>query len=155
MCWVHSRVCGKHVFRKLQVVLCAGPLPRVRETRIRIHFLNVILGTTPAYAGSTCLSFFLLATPAAPPPACAGNAAPVSAAIPFSRNHPRACGKRNNDITRRDILRDPPPRVREISVVVGASPATVGATPACAGNAPHPASQGSDSRNHPRACGKH
>ena len=88
----HPRVCGNHCNRVSAYAFTSGSPPRVREPRRHVECNAVILGITPACAGTTVL---------------------IALRIEILEDHPRVCG--NHTSTRPTISagRGSPPRVRE------------------------------------------
>ena len=88
-------------------------------------------------------------------PAPAGNTGLPLVFAGVFEDHPRACGK-HLQLTRQPPTRSgSPPRLRETPFLKLMSGLKIGITPAPAGNTLVVHLVGTQSRDHPRACGKH
>ena len=90
--WDHPRVCGNHRFNKSSANSCRGSPPRVREPLFRLSMPYLLMGITPACAGTTLLALFNLIV---------------------MRDHPRVCGNHATAATTTNVVEGSPPRVRE------------------------------------------
>ncbi|KXG91403.1 hypothetical protein HMPREF3232_00001 [Fannyhessea vaginae] len=88
----HPRVCGKNSSLVKYTVAALGSPPRVREKRISAEAIISRTRITPACAGKTITLIYHML---------------------ISRDHPRVCGKNDDDYLEEIEEQGSPPRVRE------------------------------------------
>ena len=129
----HPRVCGKNVVSTAGGNDGTGSPPRVREKPFSFTFLLFYRRITPACAGKTPVKFYRQC---------------------IDRDHPRVCGKNDQN----DLIVSPrvgsPPRVREKHRMFHVDCLGQRITPACAGKTWSLPSCLSAIQDHPRVCGK-
>ncbi len=89
----HPRVCGKYISKKLLIEKLGGSPPRMREVLFSISCLSLIIRITPAYAGSTLFLKYCLHS---------------------QQDHPRVCGKYEENRRAPSEAGGSPPRMREV-----------------------------------------
>ena len=87
----HPRVCGEDACASVLRLKPCGPPPRMRGRHLACGGENIALGTTPAHAGKTSLSY---------KPGCG------------KPDHPRACGEDATMFATTPCPAGPPPRMR-------------------------------------------
>ena len=126
-------MCGKNATRTQSISLTLGSPPRVREKPFSFTFLLFYRRITPACAGKTPVKFYRQC---------------------IDRDHPRVCGKNDQN----DLIVSPrvgsPPRVREKHRMFHVDCLGQRITPACAGKTWSLPSCLSAIQDHPRVCGK-
>ena len=129
----HPRVCGEKGYIRCRSCFELGSPPRVRGKVVPICVTPQAVGITPA---------------------CAGKSALCASGGDRSRDHPRVCGEKENELREFAAQIGSPPRVRGKDV--GAVEALLhgGITPACAGKRAKRISRIQWRRDHPRVCGE-
>ena len=129
----HPRACGEKIFKPRTQPFGKGSPPRVRGKEEENLEDAIAVGITPARAGKS-----------------AGTARRGVAA----RDHPRACGEKENSPSSAQPEGGPPPRVRgKVDLVVYLGNLH-GITPARAGKSCSATALCLLHRDHPRACGE-
>ena len=131
--WDHPRLRGEQPAAEKLFRWLRGSPPLARGTVVRVHFLRIIAGITPA---------------------CAGNSATVSVQPHFGQDHPRLRGEQLTRAGR--VVREmgSPPLARGTARRYAHGVLLPGITPACAGNrVPTCAHQIGDG-DHPRLRGE-
>ena len=129
----HPRVCGEKTTKSRNASGARGSPPRVRGKVIVLPPVLFCIGITPA---------------------CAGKRISASARRICSRDHPRVCGEKPNDVPRKPLMLGSPPRVRGKVDKLHGRRIGRGITPACAGKRRLQRSRTRYSRDHPRVCGE-
>ena len=111
----HPRVCGKDIEKEEEYCNIGGSPPRMRERRGQGYATPANARITPAYAGKTHTA------------RCRDEGV---------RDHPRVCGKDDDDWVLHSWARGSPPRMRERHMSVTVDGANRGITPAYAGKTP-------------------
>ena len=111
-CWDHPRMCGENINSLELTTLYTGSPPHVRGKLCSEHINCYTVGITPACAGKTVCSFFILV--------CGGD-------------HPRMCGENNYFPLQFRAEQGSPPHVRGKHVKYNKHFCMIGITPACAG----------------------
>ena len=87
-------------------------------------------------------------------PACAGRSRRCTKALPVREDHPRVCGEKLPESTRRTAEEGSPPRVRGEGKGRSRQPLPRGITPACAGRRRYIICPIGILEDHPRVCGE-
>ena len=87
-------------------------------------------------------------------PACAGKRPCGSSSHRLCRDHPRACGEKEDPTVSHNLDWGSPPRMRGKAVPVAAVAVAAGIIPACAGKRDKTAIFEEWCRDHPRVCGE-
>ena len=130
---VHPRVCGERQCLRRRLRPGRGSSPRVR-------------GTGRSVASGVQFMRFI--------PACAGNGVELRILLGIRSVHPRVCGERFNEGTRRYDQGGSSPRVRGTARRLRAVLVRPRFIPACAGNGVPPRSRETRPAVHPRVCGE-
>ena len=135
VCYVgdHPRACGEKLMHPDLAEELPGSPPRVRGKEQGGGREESEKGITPARAGKSPIS---------------QNARGVS------RDHPRACGEKVDEVLINESLLGSPPRVRGKGFRKNVENMPTGITPARAGKSTDLRKHISCSRDHPRACGE-
>ncbi len=129
----HPRACGEQLFLPLTYQGPAGSSPRVRGAGSALNLTENRLGIIPARAGSS-----LRAT----------------TAIPWRRDHPRACGEQPPCKSSSSQAPGSSPRVRGAGTSTNGGHVLAGIIPARAGSSCLCRRHHTRRRDHPRACGE-
>ena len=129
----HPRVCGEKLIRKFLFPSVEGSPPRVRGEVYAQKPISFTLGITPA---------------------CAGRSYKKIVGLRDDEDHPRVCGEKLPESTRRTACEGSPPRVRGEDASLGDVPRVQRITPACAGRSNPTGAVLRKSRDHPRVCGE-
>ena len=128
----HPRACGEHGVLKSTDSPLVGSSPRMRGTLGQDQLLRIVHGIIPAHAGNTALLLiaFIALRGSSPRmrgthpmqrlsgrcygiiPAHAGNTFPNPRTVPWSGDHPRACGEHGDLVVESRGLRGSSPRMR-------------------------------------------
>ena len=126
-------MCGKNWYLSSVNQSVTGSPPRVREKLKMDHKELVFLGITPACAGKTHVELHN---------------------FPYEWDHPRVCGKNNDNLQPVYYRLGSPPRVREKQGETLNTSCRLGITPACAGKTWLHVVCDNACWDHPRVCGK-
>ena len=129
----HPRVCGEKYAALVRDFCRQGSPPRMRGKDDLVTDMLARARITPAYAGKSCSLRF-----------SSGQC----------RDHPRVCGEKENEGSRRHYKLGSPPRMRGKVVLCPDVLLSLGITPAYAGKRPCIGSVISGPRDHPRVCGE-
>jgi hypothetical protein len=130
----HPRLRGEHARASSRGGTTRDSPPLARGARVVALAGDVVLGLTPACAGST--------SPSATPPTA-------------SRTHPRLRGEHVAPASRDRLRTDSPPLARGAPALGDGWRSVYGLTPACAGSTRTPSGRGRRGRTHPRLRGEH